>query len=105
MTPTDRLLLSDALNLGKFEDAISLLQPLANCGDGEAQRGLGELFLRGKGVLRSVPAAMEWFKKAFHNGDFKAGYELAYMYDPLIDPSETGAQPKDAEAALSFYRR
>lgn len=71
----------------------------ARSGDPEAQRLLGDIFDRGKGVRRNSHIAAGWYRKAAAQGDRTAQRNLGYLY-------ETGhLGEKDYVKAEKWYRK
>ncbi len=69
-----------AYKRGDFVTAASEFLPLARDGDVRAQRNLGYLYERGKGVPQDHAEAVSWYRKAADQGDVKARFNLAIMY-------------------------
>jgi len=47
-----------------FDKAVKLLQPLADLGNPQAQRVIGRLYHRGKGLPKDADKAAQWYRKA-----------------------------------------
>ncbi len=69
-----------AYKRGDFVTAASEFLPLARDGDARAQRNLGYLYEKGKGVPQDHGQAVSWYRKAADQGDAKAQFNLAIMY-------------------------
>ncbi len=69
-----------AYRRGDFVTAASEFLPLARDGDVRAQRNLGYLYEKGKGVPQDHVEAVSWYRKAAENSDAKAQFNLAIMY-------------------------
>lgn len=52
----------------------------AEAGDVGAQYHVGDMLLKGRGVLVDRPAARAWFARAARGGMVKAKFKLAYMH-------------------------
>lgn len=90
---------ASAYEAGKYADALQILVPLANQGDPEAQRVIGEMYYTGKGVRKDATTGVHWIKRAADAGEKIAQYNLGYI-------SENGgieALPKDA--AVTWYTK
>lgn len=88
-----------AYDRGDFETALRELKPAAENGDPVAQTKLGLMFVKGLGMERDAPAAVEWFRKAAAQGDPEGQYSLGVAYDI----GDTGT--KDPAQALLWYRK
>ena len=69
-----------AYKRGDFVTAASEFLPLARDGDVRAQRNLGYLYEKGKGVPQDHVEAVSWYRRAAENSDAKAQFNLAIMY-------------------------
>ncbi|MFQ5618655.1 MAG: tetratricopeptide repeat protein [Rhodospirillales bacterium] len=69
-----------AYQRGDFVTAANEFLPLARDGDVRAQRNLGYLYEKGKGVPQDHREAVSWYRKAAEKGDPKAQFNLAIMY-------------------------
>jgi TPR repeat protein len=78
---------------------LDSLRRLANTGNHKAQFELANLFLSGKGVVKSPKQAVLWLKKAANGGVAPAQYNLGLLY-------ETGSGVKKSPAAaIGWYRK
>ncbi len=68
------------LDAGKYAEALPLLTTAALDGNAIAQRFLGWMYERGKGLPQSDTKAFEWYQKAADCGDAKAQCNLGTMY-------------------------
>lgn len=66
---------------GNFVQAASLLAPVAELGDPEAQTYLGLLYETGRGVPQSLTQAALWYRRAADQGSTAAQYMLGLLYD------------------------
>lgn len=69
-----------AYNMGDFAKAAELWHPLAGAGDGNAQSGLGLLYLSGSGVRRDNTLARRLFLQAARQGIVQAQMFLSLIY-------------------------
>jgi TPR repeat protein len=69
-----------AFETGDYLTAKRFLQPLAENGDAVAQRYLGEMYDKGKGVGQDYSEALYWLKKAAAQNDNKAQFLLGVKY-------------------------
>jgi hypothetical protein len=76
----------------KPEQAVDLLRPLADEGDGEAAVFLGNIFLYGHGVKPDYDQARKWLELAAREGRVDALYNLGSMYDKGIGTERDVAQ-------------
>jgi TPR repeat protein len=88
-----------AYRKGDWTTALTLLRPLAEQGNAQAQERLGRLYERGKAVPRDYPQALEWHLKAAEQGDAAAQSHAGFLYRS----GATGRQ--DYAEALKWYRR
>jgi len=78
-----------------FEETKSL----AEDGDADAQRRLGNLYNHGDEVPQNYNEAVKWYRKAAEQGDAEAQGSLGMMY-------ETGeGVPQDYDEAIKLYRK
>ena len=63
-----------------YERAFTLLKPLAEAGQSEAQRRLGVMYRHGLGVKRDDSEAMKWYLAAAEQGHVRAQNNLGIMY-------------------------
>jgi hypothetical protein len=82
-----------------YEEARTLLNPLASQGDAIAQLTLGRMHLRGEGVPKNSVAAFEWHRKAAEQGNPDAQYELGVMYRDGLGTAV------DGQLALQWFKR
>jgi TPR repeat protein len=77
-------LLEDGLSAyerGDFAAALTLLRPLADHGDANAQVQVGIMYRTGRGVARDPAEAARWLRKAADQGLARAQSGLANMYE------------------------
>jgi len=87
-----------AYKKGNFDIAVSLLRPLAEQGNAQAEEKLGRLYQRGKGVPKDFARAVDWYRKAAEKGDAAAQGRLGFLY-------RVGAGvPRDLKLAEKWYR-
>ena len=65
---------------GRYADALSRYQVLADQGSGLAQRRLGDVYLNGKGVPRDAAEAARWYARAAEKNDLQAIAQLGTLY-------------------------
>ena len=71
---------SAAYDAGDYDKAKNLWLPLAQQGETCAQRGMGKLYSKGRGVERDYAKAIEWYRPAAEKGDAESQYRLAVGY-------------------------
>ncbi|WP_455218432.1 tetratricopeptide repeat protein, partial [Kaarinaea lacus] len=54
--------------------------PKAEQGDVKAQYAVGEMYEKGKGAVRDVNKAFDWYMKAANQNDKKAAYKVGLFY-------------------------
>ena len=86
-----------AVRSDKPEDAVDLLRPLAEAGNGEAAVFLGNIYLYGRGVKPDYEQARKWLEFAAKEGRTDALYNLGSIYDKGI-----GVQ-RDVSTALRWF--
>jgi TPR repeat protein len=69
-----------AYDAGDYAKALRIWQPLAERGERRAQRGLGKLYEKGRGVARDFAVAIKWYRLAAEQGDAESQYRLAVGY-------------------------
>jgi TPR repeat protein len=65
---------------GEFSKAATLLRPIAEQGDSQAQTYMGRLYERGKGVPKDYVEAVKWYRLAADKGKADAQNYLGDMY-------------------------
>jgi TPR repeat protein len=65
---------------GEFATALTLLRPLADQGQANAQNALGVMYVNGEGVAQSYAEAHKWYQRAANQGYAKAQGNLGVMY-------------------------
>jgi TPR repeat protein len=65
----------------RYDAAVTLLRPVAQCGIANAQCLLGIMYELGDGVAIDYSEAQFWYKKAIAQGDGDAAFYLAGMYE------------------------
>lgn len=88
-----------ALSAKRFEDAIRIFEPLANAGNPEAQRLLGEMCLQGQGMQANPLAAFKWTQLSADRGNRVAEFNMGYLYEHGL------GTPHSMELALKWYTR
>ncbi len=98
---------SAAYDAGDYGKARSLWQPLAEKGDVRAQRGMGKLYEKGRGVERDFATALKWYRPAAEKGDAESQYRLAvgYAYGLGIKKDEAAATAWLQKAAANGQKR
>ena len=70
-----------AIGSKNYTVALATLKPLADAGNAQAQRRLGNMSVEGLGAARDYMAAEKWFEKAALQGDVDAQIKLGTMYE------------------------
>jgi len=101
--PSDLDRARDAYSDGDFATARTILQPLAEGGDADAEYRLAKLYESGYGVPANRRRAFDWYRKAADQQHHLAEYRLARLisYDHTLLADLTDTQ-QDAEAARLF---
>lgn len=82
---------------GDYAGAMREWLPLAERGNSEAQRGIGNLYRDGKAVRPDKDEALRWYRLAYVQGDLKAAFEIIQLCEsfPADRPNScAGAQGK-----------
>jgi TPR repeat protein len=74
--------------------AVEELTPLAENGLAEAQRGLGDCYLRGWGVEQSNDLAFKWYSEAYDGRDWLGATRLARCYAEGLGVAQNFEQAK-----------
>ena len=69
-----------AYRQSKFKEAYDVLRPPAEKGDINSQALLGEMYMRGNGVSRSMEDSFTWYLRAAEQGSAESQYQVATMY-------------------------
>ena len=85
------------VGMRKGEEAVRLLQPAAEEGDGEAALFLGNILLYGTGVAEDLQGARKWLEIAARQGRIDAIYNLGAIYDKGI------GVPRNAGEAIKWF--
>ncbi|MEX2479380.1 MAG: tetratricopeptide repeat protein [Gammaproteobacteria bacterium] len=87
-----------ALMMGKYDDALQTLVPLAETRDhAYAQYFLGRMYADGQGVAKDPERAAEWYRKAAEQGVADAQFRLGQLYE------NGDGVPTDLEYAFGWY--
>lgn len=89
----------NAYRFGDFALALREFRPLADKGNSDAQRFLGDMYSDGNGVKQSHKEAASWYRKAALQGNAPAQYALGVMCDRGI-----GVKQNDKEAAAWYHK-
>lgn len=88
-----------AFNQKNYEQAASLLTPLAEQGDANAQYALGYMYHNGLGVPRNYKLAIQWMTAASAKGNEKATEALRRISELGSDVTDNNLQEMQAEPA------
>jgi TPR repeat protein len=88
-----------AYDAGDYAKARSIWLPLAEKGDVLAQRGMGKLYEKGRGVDRDFAEAIRWYRPAAEKGDAESQYRLAVGYGYGLGVT------KDEATAMMWLRK
>ena len=90
---------SQAYDAGEYGKARSLWLPLAEKGETCAQRGMGKLYEKGRGVERDFATAIKWYRPAAEKGDAESQYRLSVGYGYGL------GVPQDEAKAMEWLRK
>ncbi|MHB8534089.1 MAG: tetratricopeptide repeat protein [Sulfuricaulis sp.] len=98
---------SVAYDAGNYAKAKDLWLPLAQKGETCAQRGMGKMYSKGRGVERDFTKAIEWYRPAAEKGDAESQYRLSvgYGYGMGIEKDEAKAMMWLRKAAENGQKR
>lgn len=96
-----------AYDAGDYAKARRVWQPLAEKGDTRAQRGMGKLYEKGRGVERDFATAIKWYRPAAEKGDAESQYRLSvgYGYGLGVQQDEAKAMEWLRKAAENGQKR
>jgi len=69
-----------ALERGKYEEAVKQFRPLAEAGDPDAQSHLASMYYVGRAVDKDYKQAFSWYRRAAEQGHVDSQYSLGNMY-------------------------
>jgi TPR repeat protein len=70
----------DAFDASNYEQALSLMLPIAEAGDIEIMCNVGTIYQLGLGVPRNLEKAVYWLEKAALQGNALAAHNLGTLY-------------------------
>lgn len=79
---------SAAWDIGNLRRAFTLFMQAARLGDRASQVNLGYFFDNGLSVKKSKQMALEWYGKAYHQGDAGAANNIGTVYRDLGRPTK-----------------
>jgi len=89
----------DLINKNRTKEAIDLLVPIAEWGDRDAQKLVGNIYFDGIGINKSYKDALKWYTMAAEKGDTDAMTQIGNLYD-------MGQEiPQDYKLALAWFQR
>lgn len=96
-----------AYDAGEYDKARRIWLPLAEKGYMLAQRGMGKLYEKGRGVDRDFAVAIKWYRPAAEQGDAESQYRLSvgYAYGLGIKKDESLAFTWLKKAAANGQKR
>lgn len=71
----------ELMKMGRYSEALPVLQRSANSGNAEAERYLADMYLNGSGVAQNYEQARRWYERAAHGGNIAAMTDLGHIYD------------------------
>ncbi len=87
----------DAFDVGDYETALAIWQPLADAGDADSQFGMGMLYASGFGVAMDDTLALTYYGLAAEQGHGQAMCNLGTMH------ANGWGVPQDDAEAFKFY--
>jgi hypothetical protein len=94
-----------ALEAQHYSEALNILLPLANSGNAEAQRLIGEMSFNAQGMKKNAIAAFKWNELSAAGGNAIAQFNLGYLYEhgEGVQRSDSNALDWYTKAALQDY--
>lgn len=89
-----------AHDAGPYEQALALLEPLAEAGDVDAQNKLSHMYWYGEGTPSDYARALGWSRRAAEAGSAHAMYDIGVHYRTGLG----GVTRSDAEAFAWFLK-
>lgn len=89
-----------AHDAGHYEQALALLEPLAEAGDVDAQNKLSHMYWYGEGTPSDYARALGWSRRAAEAGSAHAMYDIGVHYRNGLG----GVTQNDAEAFAWFLK-
>jgi TPR repeat protein len=86
-----------AIEVGKLNEAVRILEPLAKAGKREAQYQLGQVFEK-EGESQDYTIALKWYRLASEGGNLDAQFRIAAMH------SLGRGVPPDRAEAIRLYK-
>ena len=83
---------------GNYAQALELLRPIAEKGNVVAQSVLGQMYLRGEGIVQNYQQALMWCRLAAKQGNVNAQANLGFMY------GKGKGVTQDYQQALKWYK-
>src|SRR5689334_3212336 len=79
-----------AYERGQYLESIKHWKLASETGEAEAAYRIGMLYVKGEGVVRSVPDAAIWYERAARLGNVEAQFQLGLIFlqgeKPLLGP-------------------
>jgi hypothetical protein len=82
-----------------WEEKFKKAMPKAEQGDVEAQYDIGSMYERGRGTVKNLGKAFDWYSKAANQNDEKAAYKIGRAY------LEGKGVRKNNKKALSWFKK
>jgi uncharacterized protein len=91
-----------AYDAGQYQQAVTLLKPLAEAGDSVAQLRLGMLYYYGNGVPEDESAAVAWLTRSASQGNLDAMYHIGNILTFGVDTAKLSADA-DLDAVKWYF--
>jgi uncharacterized protein len=91
----------ELLNRNRYADALKEFRKSAEKGSGQAEGHIGDMYLKGLGVAKSIADAVAWFRKGADHGDAHSQYCMGEVYQFGIGVLNISANYGEA---LKWYR-
>ncbi len=76
----------DARVRGDYQTTLKLIQPLADQGNADAQRLIGDMYFAGEGVKQDNAEGLKWYEKAAaHSGDYQGRLASLYFEGRVVE--------------------
>lgn len=80
-----------AYNIGNYKKTVSILTPLAESGNAQAQVLLGRCLESGLGIGEDPAQAVQWYQKAAEQNNNEAIAQLAFCYETGVGVEQNAA--------------
>lgn len=88
-----------------YQTALTMLKPLAEGGDSDAQLALAATYNEGKAVEKDVTEALKWYHRSAEQGNFMAQFALSLIYaEYTLSGHDSGRNLEDDKFQLYVWQ-